>query len=132
MSIRTQLAYLAAILTLGLGIASLVIPLNMVLLVGFDIIQPRALSEMRSTYGAMFAVMGAIMLYAIPTRPRTALYLRFAGFLWLGAAAGRLLSMIIDGVLTPVNVAGLALELLVGVGALLGSLENPKKKLPEA
>ncbi len=130
MSLRTQLAYLASVITLGLGVAFLVYPLGLVLLTGLDITQPRGLSEVRSTYGAMFSVMGAMMLYGTLRRPKTARYLRFAGYLWLGAFAGRLFSMIVDGVWTPVNLGVLALELLVGIGALLGSLETPKSKLP--
>jgi Domain of unknown function (DUF4345) len=127
MTPRTQLGYLAAILTLALGLVGLIGPIWMAELLGFQAARllPRGLSEIRATYGAMFIVMGAVMLWAIPMRPRGKPYLRFASFLWLGAAAGRLLSMIIDGVVTPMNFAGLALEVLVGVGALLASLENP-------
>jgi Domain of unknown function (DUF4345) len=128
MTPRTQLGYLAAILTLALGLVAFLGPIWMAELLGFNAnhLQPRGLSEIRATYGAMFTVMGAVMLWAIPTRPRGKPYLRFASFLWLGAGAGRFLSMIIDGVVTPMNFAGLALEVLVGVGALLASLENPK------
>jgi Domain of unknown function (DUF4345) len=132
MSPRTQLAYLSSFITLGLGIAFLVYPLGLVLLTGLDISQPRGLSEVRSTYGAMFGVMGAMMIYGTLRRPRTARYLRFASYLWLGAFAGRLLSMIIDGVWTPVNFGVLALQLVVGVGALLGGLETPKSTIPKA
>jgi hypothetical protein len=129
MSLRTQLAYLASLVTLGLGLAFLVYPLGLVLLTGLDITDPRGLSEMRSTYGAMFTVMGAFMLYSTLRRPNASLYLRFAAYLWLGAFLGRVFSMIIDGVWTPINFAVLALELVVGLGALLGSLENPQNKL---
>ncbi len=131
MTLRTQLAYLASLITLGLGVAFLVYPLGLVLLTGLDITNPRGLSEMRSTYGAMFTVMGALMLYGVIRRPRTSMYLRFASYLWLAAFSGRLFSMIVDGVWTPVNFGILAVELLVGLGALLGSLENPQMKLPK-
>lgn len=127
MTPRTQLGYLAAILTLALGLVGFLGPIWMSELLGFRAAQlePRGLSEIRATYGAMFTVMGAVMLWAIPTRPRGIPYLRFASFLWLGAGVGRFLSMIIDGVVTPMNFAGLALEVVVGVCALLASLENP-------
>jgi hypothetical protein len=127
MTPRTQLGYLAAILTLALGLTALIGPIWMAEILGFRAtqLQPRGLSEIRATYGALFIVMGAVMLWAIPTRPVGKPYLRFASFLWLGAGAGRLLSMIIDGVVTPMNFGGLALEVLVGVGALLASLETP-------
>ncbi len=128
MTPRTQLGYLAAILTLALGLVGFLGPLWMSELLGFRAAQllPRGLSEIRATYGALFIVMGAVMLWAISTRPRSTPYLRFASFLWLGAGVGRLLSMIIDGIVTPMNFAGLALEILIGVGALLASLENPR------
>jgi hypothetical protein len=128
MTPRTQLGYLAAIITLALGLVGLIGPIWMAELLGFQAARllPRGLSEIRATYGALFIVMGAVMLWAIPMRPRGIPYLRFASFLWLGAGAGRLLSMMIDGVVTPMNFAGLALEVLVGVGALLASLENPR------
>lgn len=129
MTSRTQLGYLAAVLTLALGLVALIGPIWMAELLGFQAARllPRGLSEIRATYGAMFTVMGAVMLWAIPMRPRGLPYLRFASFLWLGAGAGRFLSMIIDGVVTPMNFAGLALEILVGVGALLASLETARE-----
>jgi hypothetical protein len=127
MTPRTQLGYLAAILTLAFGLVGFLGPIWMAELLGLNAARllPRGLSEVRSTYGAMFTVMGAVMLWAVPTRPRGIPYLRFAAFLWLGAGVGRFLSMIIDGVVTPFNFAGLAFQILIGVGALLASLENP-------
>jgi hypothetical protein len=127
MTPRTQLGYLAAILTLALGLVGFLGPIWMAELLGFRAAQlePRGLSEIRATYGGLFIVMGAVMLWAVPTRPRGVPYLRFASFLWLGAGLGRFLSMIIDGVVTPMNFGGLALEVVVGVCALLASLENP-------
>jgi Domain of unknown function (DUF4345) len=127
MTPRTQLGYLAAILTLALGLVGFLGPIWMAELLGFRAAQlePRGLSEIRATYGGLFIVMGAVMLWAIPTRPRGTPYLRFASFLWLGASVGRLLSMIIDGVVTPMNFAGLGLEVVIGVCALLASLEHP-------
>lgn len=135
MTLRTQLAYLAAGITLVLGLLSLLNPLLAVRLVGLEVIEPRGISEIRATYGALFVVMGGVMFWAVPTRPRNRVWLRFAGFLWLGAAAGRILSVVIDGVLTPFNLVSLALELAVGVGAVLGSFERiapPRAPVPES
>jgi hypothetical protein len=127
MTPRTQLGYLAAILTLAFGLVGFLGPIWMAELLGLNAARllPRGLSEIRATYGAMFTVMGAVMLWSIPARPRGTPYLRFASFLWLGAGAGRFLSMIIDGVITPMNFVGLGVEVLIGLGALLASLENP-------
>lgn len=132
MSLRTQLAYLAAGITLVLGLLSLLNPLLAVRVLGLEVLEPRGLSEIRATYGALFVVMAGVMFWAVPTRPRSTPYLRFAGILWLGAAAGRMLSVALDGVLTPVNLVSLAIELVVGVGALLGSFERirPRRNGP--
>jgi hypothetical protein len=91
---------------------------------GLEVIGPRGLSGIRATYGALFVVMAGVMVWAVPTRPRSNPWLRFAGILWLGAAAGRVLSIVLDGVLTPLNFVSLGIELLVGAGALLGSFER--------
>ena len=132
MTVRTQLAYLAAGITLVLGLLSLLNPLLAVRLLGLEVLEPRGLSEIRATYGALFTVMGGVMFWAVPTRPRNSSWLRFAGILWLGAAAGRILSIVIDGVVTPFNLLSLALELVVGVTAVVGSMERPTPKKPVA
>ncbi len=125
MNARTQLAYLAAGLTLALGLLSFINPLVMVRLLGLEVVEPRGLSEIRATYGALFLAMGAVMLWAVPTGRRGS-WLRLPGLLWLAAAVGRALSMAIDGVLTPLNVVILLLELLIGVSALVGSFAAAK------
>lgn len=132
MSLRTQLAYLASAVTLILGLLSLLNPLLAVRLLGLEVVEPRGLSEIRATYGALFVVMAGVMFWAVPNRPKAASWLRFAGVLWLGAAAGRLLSIAIDAVVTPLNLVALAVELVVGVGALTGSFERipPKRGIP--
>ena len=132
MTVRTQLAYLAAGITLVLGLLSLLNPLLAVRLLGLEVLEPRGLSEIRATYGALFTVMAGVMFWAVPTRPRNSTWLRFAGILWLGAAAGRILSIVIDGVLTPFNLLSLALELVVGISAVVGSMERPASKKPAA
>lgn len=133
MSNRSRLGYLAAALTLVFGLLSLLIPYWTVLAFGFDVsrARPWGLSEMRAVFGAMFVMMGGVMLWALPLRPRSAPYLRFAGLLWLAAAAGRLFSLVVDGALVPMNVVFLLLELLIGFGALSASLELPRRGAPE-
>ena len=84
-----QLAYLAAVLTLLFGVVSLVNPFFMARVLGLTFTEPRGVSELRATYGALFTVMGAVMLWALLTRHRSAGWLRFAGLLWLGAGGGQ-------------------------------------------
>ncbi len=128
MSTRTKLAYVAAALTLLLGLFALLNPLVMVRILGLEIVEPRGLSEIRSSYGALFLVLGGVMLWAISNRPKTLAYLRFAGFLWLGIAAGRLASILIDGAYIPLNLLYLLLELLIAVATLLAGFEKAKSR----
>lgn len=124
MSARKQLAYLGAALTIGLGLLGLLNPLLTVRLFGLDVVQPRGLSEARALFGALFLVMGASMLWAITRGPRAAAYLRLPGMLMASMAVGRLLSILLDGVLTPANFGFLAVEILIATSALLGSVRS--------
>ena len=128
MSVRTQLAYLAAGLTLALGLLGLLNPLLTARLIGLEVVEPHGLSEIRATYGALFVVLGGLMLWAVPTRPRNAPLLRFAGLVWLAVALGRLSSIVIDGPLTPPNFVLLGLELLIGGAAVVGSFQTPRRR----
>lgn len=128
MSVRTQLAYLAAALTIVVGLLALLNPLLAIRLVGLDVVEPRGLSEVRATYGALFVLMGAVMLWAIPTRPRSSIWLRFAGLLWSAKALGRVLSVAIDGVITPFNLLALAIEILIGAATLVASFQTPRPR----
>ena len=130
MSARKQLAYLGAALTIALGLLGLVNPLLTVRLFGLDVVQPRGLSEARALFGALFLVMGASMLWAITRGPRAAAYLRLPGILMASLAVGRLLSILIDGVLTPANFGFLAVEILIATAAILGSVPAPAKPMP--
>ncbi len=123
MSVRKQLAYLAAGLTLALGLLGLLNPLLTVRILGLEVMEPRGLSEVRAVFGVMFIVLGGVMLWAVSTRSAAPAYLRFPGLLIVSSAVGRLLSILIDGVLSPLNFGFLALELLIGSSALMASFE---------
>jgi len=123
---RIQFAYLASLLTLILGLAILFDPLLAVRLLGLEVVDPRGLSEVRATYGGLFTMMGALMLWAA-IRPRSNLWLRFAGLLWGAVALGRTFSVVIDGVITPLNLGVLLLEMLIGASALLGSFSSRRE-----
>jgi hypothetical protein len=70
MTTRTQLAYAAAGVVLVLGLLSLLNPVLAARLLGLrDRGAPR-LSEVRATYGALFVTMAALLLWALPLRPR--------------------------------------------------------------
>jgi hypothetical protein len=126
MTTRTQLAYAAAGVVLLLGLLSLFNPVLATRLLGLEIAAPRGLSEVRAIYGALFVAMGALLLWALPQRPRGAIVVRALGILWAAAAAGRAASMAIDdGTLTVGNVASLALATVVAFLLVWGSFETP-------
>lgn len=125
-SLRTQLAYIAAGITLILGLIALLNPVWTIRLVGLELLLPRGLAEVRATFGGVFTALGVGMVWAIPKRPRTAGWLRFAAVLWFAAATGRLLSIIFDpDAFGLVTLGSFALELFLGAASLLASLETP-------
>ena len=125
MTTRTQLAYAAAGVVLVLGLLSLLNPWLAARLLGFELATPRAVSEVRATYGALHVTMAALLLWAIPLRPRAGLVVRVAGILWAGAAAGRVASLVIDGVLGPINIALLLVQVAVAAVLVWVSFETP-------
>jgi len=125
MTTRTQLAYAAAGVVLLLGLLSLFNPALAARLLGLEIVAPRGLSEVRATYGALFVTMAALLLWALPLRPRGGIVVRVMGLLWAGAAAGRVASMAIDGIVTIGNVVALVLAVVVAALLVWGSLETP-------
>lgn len=121
MSSRKQLAYLAAALTIAIGLLGLLNPLLAVRLYGLDVANPRGLSEARAIFGALFLALGVSMLWSATRGARGGGYLRLPGLLVAAVAVGRLLSILLDGVLTPGNFGFLAVEILIATAALLGS-----------
>jgi hypothetical protein len=123
MSLRSQLAYLAAGLTLVLGLLGLLNPVLTLRLTGLEVIEPRGLGQTRALFGALFLTMGGFMLWALATRPRARSILRFTAFLWLASALGRLLSLILDAQFSLGSLLLLAFDLAVGTGSFLGSTD---------
>lgn len=131
-SARTNLAYAAAVVTLLLGLLALLNPSLVARLSGLAVLEPRGLSTLRSSHGALYLVLGGAMLWAVPKRPRSAPWLRFAALLWLGVAAGRLASMLLDGVGSPLNLSLLLLELALGSATAWASFERPVPRTAQA
>ncbi len=125
---RSQLGFIAAGLTLAWGFFGLVDPLVLVRIVGLDVVQPRGLSEARAALGALFMVMGAIMLWAAWSKSAPRAYLRLPGILVLAEAAGRLASIVIDGVLSPGNFVFLLVEVIVGCCAVIASFPGARNR----
>lgn len=129
-SVRTTLAYAAAIALVAFGLLALLNPLVAVRLVGLEVVEPRGLSEIRSSYGALLLALGGAMLWAIPTRPRSAPWLRFGGLLFLAATLGRGASVLLDGVWTPLNLVVTVLAGVVAVAFLLASFQVRPRRDP--
>lgn len=123
-SVRTTLAYAAAIALVAFGLLALLNPLVAVRLVGLEVVEPRGLSEIRASYGAFLLAFGGAMIWAIPTRPRSAPWLRFGGVLFLAWTAGRGASVLLDGVWTPLNLLVTVLGAVLAVALLLASFQS--------
>lgn len=92
-------------ITVGLGLMGLMRPR---VAAAFTSIQPVGLlgvSEIRATYGGFFLALGAYGLYA-----QSATVFFVLGIAWLGAAAGRLVSVAVDKSHSPKNMGGVAFE----------------------
>lgn len=131
---RRQLAYIAAGVVIIAGLLGLVNPLLAVRLYGLDVFDPRGTSQVRATFGGLYLALGGMLLWAATPRASAAAsavgrpYLRAAALLVGCVAAGRVLSIVIDGVLTPLNLLFLAFELAVSVLSLLAS--TPARQAP--
>ena len=116
---------LVGILIVALGLAGLLYPDRIMGVLGFQILNASqaaaALGEIRATYGGLFIVMGAYTLLAAmdPSAHRTRLL--FIGLMWLGACAGRLVGVSIDGNPGLPGWAAVVFELLIG-GALVAAV----------
>ncbi len=124
MTLRTQLAYAAAALTLVVGLLALLNPMLAARLAGLEVVAPRGLSELRSGHGALTLALGALMLWALPLRPKKGPLLRTLAILVAAAALGRLASVAIDGVPTLMNLVFLLLQAFVAAAAFWASSER--------
>ena len=132
---RRATAIVVVCVMLLLGAAGLVYPERVLGLIGFSVQNPShaaaAMGEVRATYGGLFLVMGlAALLGALdPVAHRGRL--RLIGLLWLGAGAGRLLGVYLDGNPGLPGWAAVIFELLVG-GALVVAAERAPVVVHEA
>lgn len=132
MSLRSQLAYIAAVLTLVIGLLGLINPFLVLRLTGLEVVEPRGLGQARAVFGALLTTLGGFMIWALSARPRARGVLRLASFLWLASALGRLLSLFLDGPLSFGGAVLFFIDLLIGVGAFLGATESsPGRKVAE-
>jgi drug/metabolite transporter superfamily protein YnfA len=126
-------AALAGVVTLALGTAALVYPERVMGLLGFSVQNAShaaaTLGEVRATYGGIFVVLGIYTLLASANPSLHRGRLVFLGLLWLGALAGRLFGVSVDGNPGLPGWLSAAFELVVGGTLLLAAqtAESPSR-----
>jgi hypothetical protein len=117
MNPRPTAAIVGSIILL-LGLVALVYPERVMGFLGFSLLNPAhaaaALGEVRATYGGIFVVMGLFTLLAAFDPPTHRSRLLFVGLMWLGASAGRLFGVSMDGNPGIPGWLSLVFELVVG------------------
>ena len=106
---------IGAAITAGFGLLGLLAPKRAADLVGLKATSKQGHSEFRATYGGFFLAIGVALLFI---REPTAFAV--AGLAWLGAAAGRTMSIHLDNAFSIKNVASVGLEALVGALLFVG------------
>jgi len=109
--------YLAAAVTVLLGLLGLVFPGSAMRLVGLEVSRPLGLLDVRATYGGLFVALGAF-----PILSGEPLAFQMLGVAWLAAGLARMVFTPVDRVWTRENIAGIAVELGLGAAALLPSI----------
>jgi hypothetical protein len=106
------LANVGAVATTILGFLGFFLPDNAAAFVSISPVGLNGRSEIRATYGGLFAALGVFCLTA-----QTETVFMVAGVAWLGASVGRVYSALVDRNNDIKNFGGFALE--AGLGALL-------------
>jgi hypothetical protein len=102
-------ANLGALITLGLGLLGLLAPARAAAFANVQPVGQIGTSEIRATYGGLFAALGLACLLT----QAGGVFLA-AGLAWVGAAAGRAFSVVADASRSPKNLGGIAFELAIG------------------
>jgi hypothetical protein len=103
--------------TLGMGCLGLLAPNVASQLSGLTATGKAGFAEFRATFGGMFIAMGLI-----PILSGHPMAYFMAGTIWLGAAFGRIVSVVVDrGHSDPNNFIGIAVEAIFGILMLVGS-----------
>ena len=117
-------AIITGIITTALGLAGLLYPDRVMGVLGFAILNSAntaaVMGEVRATYGGLFVVLGVYTLLTSMDPAAHRSRLLFIGLLWLGACAGRLLGVNLNGNPGLPGWGALVCELLIG-GALVAA-----------
>jgi hypothetical protein len=123
-------AIVAGLIMIALGTAGLLYPERVLGLLGFTVFNAShaaaAYGEVRATYGGLFLVMGVFTLMAAMDPAANRARLLFVGLLWLGACAGRLFGVFVDGNPGLFGWLAIVFELAVGGALCLASQSVPE------
>lgn len=97
----------------GLGLLGLVAPARAQRFVGLSPSAPEGTGETRATYGGFFLGLELAAGWAWWSGSLTPMTV--VAIAWLGAALGRVVSLLVDGHRTQKNLAGVAFEAVVGL-----------------
>lgn len=111
------LPIIGATIILVLGLLGLIMPHQVSRTIGIKPVGRLGLSEVRATYGGLFIGLGLACLIF-----RTPELFAAVGIAWIAAALVRLGSIRFDGSRSSTNMAGLAVEAVIGLLLLAGVL----------
>ena len=101
--------------TLVMGLLGLLLPKVAARFVGLQPLTPAGRSEFRATYGGLWAPL-ALM----PLVTQEPIVFAVSGLCWAGAAAGRIVSILLDDALDAQNLKAVGLELAFAILLLAG------------
>lgn len=133
---KRVIGWVAAVVTLLGGVGALLMPEQLLPLIGFRVADPVAwsLGEVRATYGGLFVVLGGYAVAAMLDPAANRGRLVMLGLAWWGIAAGRTLGIVWDGGPGMFGWAYLAFELLLGASFVFagaaGDAAEPSRSAP--
>lgn len=117
LSMDQTLNFFGAALTITTGLMGLLTPKIASRFTGLNAANKTAFAEFRATFGGVFVVMGFLPIWT-----GLAATFHMVGCIWLGAAFGRLVSVLLDeGYKEVKNMVGIGFEVCIGHLLLAGS-----------
>lgn len=110
------LNYLGALGTLALGVTGLISPLTAQKIVGLKPDTISGKSEFRASFGGLWVALGAVPLVTMAP-----IAFAFLGLVWLGTAAGRLVSFVLDKTIDGKNIFNVSFEIVFAALCLIGA-----------